>query len=163
MIREIYKTIKTKIFPRDISKPKNTKYAKLESKSPRKKIYGMVVRGQELSTTLDLDDSDSSDSSASTEETDKAVFLSTEFFSKAIPFSRPADLGMFSYISDQPDLFREIKHIKRRSIRVNRGVIYTDHKNIIDIIYEDRSFILLSDIFYIPGFGVNLLLTRRVY
>jgi hypothetical protein len=162
IIKEIHKAAKAKISSRDASKPKNAKYAKPESKASRKKAHGMVARGEELSPTSDSDDSDSSDGGASMEETDEAVFLSTELLSKATPSSWPADSGASSHMSDQPDLFRDIKHIKRRSIRVGGGVMYTDHKGTVDMVCEDGSSMLLSDVLYVPGLGVNLLSARRV-
>ena len=100
-MREIHKATKAKISSRGALKSKNAKYSKpkLESKAPREKAHGMVARGEELSATSDSDDSDSSDGDASTQETDEAVFLSTELFSKATPSSWPADSGASSHMS----------------------------------------------------------------
>ena len=43
MMKEIHKAAKAKISSRGASKPKNAKYAKPESKAPRKKAHGMVA------------------------------------------------------------------------------------------------------------------------
>jgi hypothetical protein len=88
-MREIHKATKVKISSQGALKLKNTKYLKLklELKAPRKKAHGIVTRGEELSATSDSDNSNSSDGDTSTQETDKAVFLSTELFSKATPSS----------------------------------------------------------------------------
>src|SRR5258708_19634983 len=115
MMREIHKAAKAKISSRGASKPKNAKYAKPESKAPRKKAHGMVAKGEELSATSDSDDSDSSDGDASTQETDEAVFLSTELFSKATPPSWPADSAPPPPIPPHPDPFRKLKHTRLHS------------------------------------------------
>ena len=162
MMREIHKAAKENVSSRSASKLKSAKSAKSESKASRKKAHGMVARGEELSATSDSNDSDSSDGDASMEETDEAVFLSTELFSKATPSSWPADTGASSHMSHRPDLFRKLKRIKRRSIQVGGGVMYADHKGTVDMVCEDGSSMLLLDVLYVPGLGVNLLSARRV-
>jgi hypothetical protein len=57
-------------------------------------------------------------------------------------------------MSDQPNLFRQLIPIERRSIAVGGGVMYTDHKGVAELVCEDGSFLLLQDTLYVPGLGV---------
>ena len=65
-------------------------------------------------------------------------------------------------MSDQHDLFTELKPIPRRAIRVGGGVIYARQKGTANLVCKDGSSMLLSDVLYVPGLGVNLLSARRI-
>jgi hypothetical protein len=111
--------------------------------------------------TAETEASDSSTDSGDDDE-EETVFLSKESISKALPSAWPADTGASSHMSDQRELFRELKSIPRRPIRVGGGVIYSWEKGNTNLMCEDGSSMLLSDILYVPGLGVNLLSARRV-
>ncbi len=52
--------------------------------------------------------------------------------------------------------------IKRRTVKVGGGRLYTDFKGRIKIRVASVSLIL-EDILYIPSLGINLLLSRKLY
>jgi hypothetical protein len=52
--------------------------------------------------------------------------------------------------------------IKRRTIKVGGGRLYTEFKRRIKIRVASISLIL-EDILYIPRLGINLLLSRKLY
>jgi hypothetical protein len=96
------------------------------------------------------------------EETDKVCQLSKELIRKATPSIWPADTGATSHMSDQPNIFRQLIPIERRSIAVRGGVMYTDHKGVAELVCEDGSSLLLQDTLYVPGLGVNLVSARKI-
>jgi len=101
--REIHKAAKAKIvFPRCFEAEESQLRKEPESKVPRKKAHGMIARERKLSATSDSDNTDSSDGDASTEETDEAVFLSTELFSKATPSPGLPTAGASSHMFTNP-------------------------------------------------------------
>ncbi len=51
--------------------------------------------------------------------------------------------------------------IKRRTIKVGGGRLYTDFKERVKIRVAGVSLIL-KDILYVPGLGINLLLSRKL-
>ncbi len=52
--------------------------------------------------------------------------------------------------------------IKRRTIKVGEGRLYTEFKKRIKIRVASISLIL-EDILYVPGLGINLLLSYKLY
>jgi hypothetical protein len=52
--------------------------------------------------------------------------------------------------------------IKRRTIKVKGGRLYTDFIGQVKIKVASVSLIL-KDVLYVPGLGVNLLLSRKLY
>jgi hypothetical protein len=52
--------------------------------------------------------------------------------------------------------------IKRRTVKVGGGRLYADFKEQVKIRVAGVSLIL-EDILYVPGLGVNLLLSRKLY
>ncbi len=72
------------------------------------------------------------------------------------------DSGYIVYITNKPDLFKSpIILIKRRTIKVGRGRLYTDFKERIKIRVASVSLIL-KDILYVFSLGINLLLSRKL-
>ena len=51
--------------------------------------------------------------------------------------------------------------IKRRTVKVGGGRLYTEFKERVEIRVASVSLIL-EDILYIPGLGINLLLSRKL-
>lgn len=110
-----------------------------------------------------LQDTEASDYSIeSDDEEEECVFLTKESIRKTTPSTWPADTGASSHMSDQRHLFRELRPIPRRRIRVGGGVMYAREKGTANLVCKDGSSMLLQDVLYVPGLGVNLLSARRV-
>jgi hypothetical protein len=136
--------------------PSSTKDEK--NTASRKRNHGLAA-----TQTSSTEDSDTeADSSQDLEDADETVLLSNELIRKAQPSTWPADSGASSHMSDQPSLFRKMIPIKRRTIRVGGGLMYADQKGTVDMMCEDGSSMLLADVLYVPGLGVNLLSARRI-
>jgi hypothetical protein len=45
---------------------------------------------------------------------------------------------------------------------IGSGVIYCNHKWTVDVVFKDGSKMILANIVYIPGLGVNLLSGMRI-
>lgn len=87
--------------------------------------------------------------------------ISKDRISKANSTEWYADTGASSHMSDQLSLFRNLKSIRLRIVRVGGGVMYCRQKGTVNVVCKDGSRMLLSDVLYVPGLGVNLLSARR--
>jgi Pol polyprotein len=65
-------------------------------------------------------------------------------------------------MSDQSNLFRDLKSIKCRTVKVGGGVLYANHIGTAELVCLDGSSMLLADCLYVPGLGVNILSGRRL-
>ena len=72
-----------------------------------------------------------------------------------------ADTGATSHMTDQLQLFSEpLKSIRRRTIRVGEGRLYSDQCETV-IMRVNNDECRLTDVLYVPELGVNLLSGRR--
>ncbi|KAG9243450.1 hypothetical protein BJ878DRAFT_510630 [Calycina marina] len=55
-----------------------------------------------------------------------------------------------------------LSNIKRRTIMVGGGKLYSDQKRTVELVCEDGSAMVLSDVLYEPNLGVDLLSGRRL-
>jgi hypothetical protein len=138
--------------------PSTTSSSKTKKPSP-KKNHGYSAN---INSDSEIDDN-SSESSAESEDDDiEVAALSKEQICKAIPSEWPADTGASSHMSDQPNLFRNLEPIKRRTVKVGGGVLYANHRGTANMVCPDGSSMLLADCLYVPDLGVNLMSARRL-
>ena len=150
------------------TKPKLAKPTKLPAKrqsSKPKKKHGYAARysdsesASESETSLSgEEDTDDEDSPAK-----EAVHLSRALISKSTPSQWILDTGCTTPMTDQLHLFRgPLKDIKRTTIQVGGGEIYTCQRGTVEVRCKDRSSALVKNTFYVPKLGVNLLSAKRL-
>lgn len=123
--------------------------------SKRKSDQARLADGESL--PIDLDSSESEEESDNEE-----CRVSKELIRKTTPSHWYADTGASSHMSDQLSLFRDIKKIKRKTIKVGGGVMYCDRIGTAAMELENGGMVLLSKTLYVPGLGVNLLSGRKI-
>jgi hypothetical protein len=73
-----------------------------------------------------------------------------------------SDSGCTAHMTDKPDLFRgPMIPIKRRAVKVGGGRLYANFKGQVEMRVAGVSLIL-EDVLYVPGLGVNLLSSRKL-
>ena len=138
------------------SSAKKTEKTSKGSSHKKPKAYAAETRlSEERSTTSD-------EEATVIDESDEHVHLSGEEIRKATPSTWVCDSAATSHMSDQTKLFRSMKKIPRRSIKVGGGVIYSNHIGEVDMVCDDGSSTVLANVLYVPKLGVNLLSGRRV-
>ena len=66
-------------------------------------------------------------------------------------------------MTDNQSLFRgPLISIRRRTIQVERGLLYTDYIRTVEIQIREGS-ILILDVLYILNLSINLLLSKKLY
>jgi hypothetical protein len=65
-------------------------------------------------------------------------------------------------MTDDPRLFRSTLTPYRKGIKVGGGRIFSTHKGTAEMRLPDGKSASLSDVLYIPGLGINLLLAKKV-
>jgi len=81
---------------------------------------------------------------------------------KRSPWLWPADTAATSHMSDQPDLFRFLKPIKWRRVKVGGGFLWAKQRGEAKLACEDGTYAWLKDALLVEGLGVNLLSARRL-
>jgi hypothetical protein len=129
---------------------------------PRKsdKRTGKAYGAEEVRLESELETS--TDTSDSEDEEVETCRLSKDILGKASPSTWAGDTGASSHMSDQPSLFRRMIKIKRRTVRVGGGELYTDWKGEAQVVCKDGSSTWLSDVLLVPNLGINLLSGRRI-
>ena len=147
---------------RDKKAKKHEKSSK-DSKAlvPAKKSHGFAAAGDDSSAGSGVVDISSSDPDSDSDAVE-TCHLSKDEISKATPHSWASDTAASSHMSDQPSIFRHMIPIKRRKILVGGGEIYSDHRGVAELTCADGSSMLLKDVLFVPGLGVNLLSARRL-
>ena len=163
--RELFKEYRAQT--RKKKKTSSTTSSKLPAKTTTQKSWnkktGKAYGAEEDSDSDSESESESLDEmSDSEEEGMETCRLSKDVVGKASPSTWAGDTGASSHMSDQPSLFRRMTKIKRRTVRVGGGELYTDWKGEAQVICKDGSSTWLSDVLLVPNLGVNLLSGRRM-
>ena len=74
----------------------------------------------------------------------------------------PADTGATSHMSDQCSLFRSLKPIRPKRVKVEGGELKAEYMGDAELVCPDGSSILLADVLFVPKIGVNLLSVWRL-
>jgi hypothetical protein len=94
---------------------------------------------------------------------EESCSLRKEQIRKAKPAQTWAvDTGATSSMTDNRDLFSDIRRIKRVPIQVGRGMLYANHSDTVTMHGLDGSTGLLSNVLWVPNLGINLLSARSV-
>ncbi|POS82871.1 hypothetical protein EPUL_003570 [Erysiphe pulchra] len=73
-----------------------------------------------------------------------------------------SDSGSTTHMTDQSTLLRgAMKKFKRRTIKVRGGKLYADYMGQVEMIVNGVS-LLLENVLFVPGLGVNLLSSRKL-
>jgi hypothetical protein len=140
--------------------------ARKEKKSSSKQHFkGKHEKG------LAADDNDSSSSNGTTPEAtepessedEEVCHFSKDKASCKIPKSNwCSDSGCTTHMTDDPNLFRgAMAKVKRRTVKVGGGKLYADFMGVVEMRVGDTS-LLLENVLYVPGLGVNLLSSRKL-
>ena len=65
-------------------------------------------------------------------------------------------------MTDQRQLFRSLAPVKRRTIRVGGGKLYSWHIGVCELRVLSGRTVLLKDVLFVPNLGVNLLSSRKI-
>src|SRR2546421_9027917 len=65
-------------------------------------------------------------------------------------------------MTDQRHLFRSLAPVKRRTIRVGGGKLYSWHIGVCELRVPSGRSVLLKDVLFVPNLGVNLLSSRKI-
>jgi hypothetical protein len=132
----------------EFGKKLRTKYMEQKSKKSYKQ------RQSNKSKPKDEGESDGKEESCS---------LMKEQITKTKPSKTWAvDTGATSSMTDNQDLFSDIRRIKRVPIQVGGGKLYSNYLGIVRIHRLDESTGLLLNVLWVPNLGVDLVLARSV-
>ena len=128
---------------------------KKDKKVDKPKAYNAEVSSVNSDSSVDIDSDDE-------EDMEEIAALSKELVSK-IPKSKwVADTGATSDMTDELRLFSgPLESIKRRTIKVGGGKLYSDQRGMAIMKAEDGEC-ELKETLYVPDLGVNLLSARRL-
>ena len=134
---------------------KKQKAKKLISKDKKHKAYN-AEDSSSSSSSSDIDiDSDNE------EHMEEIAALSKELVSRLPKSVWVADTGASSHMTDDLRLFSgPLKSIKRRTIKVGGGRLYSDQCGSVTMRVKDGES-MLTEVLYVPGLGVNLLSARH--
>jgi hypothetical protein len=153
--------VKTKKAKQDSrAKDSRTEDSRPPKKSPSKKSRAYAAKA----LSSDSDDSSTQETSQTSDDEDvpELCHLSKEELSKATPSVWPVDTGATSHMSDQRSLFRFLRPIKPRRVKVGGGELKAEYMGDAELVCMDGSSMVLADTLYVPGIGVNLLSVRRL-
>lgn len=142
-IKDLVRTLKKK-------KVKKVTFAKSteDGKKPQK-----AYRAESESSNITNDD-----------EEEEVAYLIKEVASKLQPFSWIADTGASSHMTNKINLFSgPLTRIKRRIIKVEGGVLHTDHMKTVILRSRLEKEVIIKQVYYVPDLGANLLSCRRLY
>src|SRR5204863_3624714 len=108
-------------------------------------------------------ESSSPDSSESDEDEIEEVAAHSQDLSKVPPSLWVSDTGATAHMTDQRQLFRSLVPVKRRTIKVGGGKLYSWHIGVCELRVLSRRTILLKDALMVLNFGVNLPSRRKIW
>jgi hypothetical protein len=159
-----------------INKAREAKHDKRKNKSstskPKSSGKRASAKGYTADDRLGQEECDRSENTSSSSDSDQSVeteedeecHLSKEKTQNCkIPESDwCSDSGCTAHMTDKPDLFRgPMIPIKRRTVKVGGGRLYADFKGRVEMRVAGVSLIL-EDVLYVPGLGINLLSSRKL-
>ena len=120
---------------------------------------GHVAENESSDADTELSNSDSSD-----HENDEIeeVAAHSQDLGKVPPSLWVSDTGATAHMTDQRQLFRSLTPVKRRTIRVGGGKLYSWHMGVCELRVPSGRVVLLKDVLFVPKLGVNLLSSQRI-
>lgn len=98
----------------------------------------------------------SSESDADEDEVEEVAAHSQDL-GKVPPSLWVSDTGATTHMTDQRQLFRSLTPVKRRTIKVGGGKLYSWHMGVCELRVPSGRTVLLKDVLFVPNLGVNLL------
>jgi Pol polyprotein, beta-barrel domain len=140
-------------------KAKSVKDKNTSANTSRRRYKGHVA-GNDPS---DADtESSGPDLSESDEDEVEEVAAHSQDLGKVPPSLWVSDTGATAHMTDQRQLFRSLAPVKRRTIKVGGGKLYSWHMGVCELRVPSRRTILLKDVLFVPNLGVNLLSSRKI-
>jgi hypothetical protein len=102
------------------------------------------------------------DSSESDEDEVEEVAAHSQDLGKVPSSLWVSDTGATAHMTNQRQLFRSLAPVKRRTIKVGGGKLYSWHIGVCELRVLSRRTILLKDVLFVPNLGVNLLSSRKI-
>jgi Reverse transcriptase (RNA-dependent DNA polymerase) len=142
------------------------KHSSTKSSSKAKHEKGLTADTSTPSSTASSTPSSESDpeptGSGSSEDEEVCHFSKDKTPCKIPKSDWCSDSGCTTHMTDEPGLFRgALIPINRRTVRVGGGKLYADFIGQVEMRVDGVS-LLLDNVLYVPGLGVNLLSSRKL-
>jgi hypothetical protein len=166
-ILEIGMKLRTKYNEQKPKKPSKARQSnKSKTKDKMKPLKGMKKKHEysaKMSTTWSDNSSSEEEDENESDGEEEICSLTKEQIIKTKPSEMWAvDTGATSSMTDNRDLFSDIRRIKRVPIQVGGGELYSNDSSTVRMDGLDRSTGLLSNVLWVPNLGVNILSARSV-
>ena len=140
-------------------KAKSVKDKNTSANTSRRRHKGHVASNDPSDADTE---SSSPDSSESDEDEVEEVAAHSQDLGKVPPSLWVSDTGATAHMTDQRQLFRSLAPVKRRTIRVGGGKLYSWHMGVCELRVLSGRTVLLKDVLFVPNLGVNLLSSRKI-
>jgi hypothetical protein len=134
---------------------------KKRSKSTKENGYS-AANEETNSDKSETSSSSDSDSSADDDETVEKVHLSREKIREATPADWIFDTGATRHMSNQVQLFRNLKQIPTVTIQCGGGDLVASQCGTVQVVCEDGSWCEMKGTLFVPELGVNLISAKRL-